>query len=139
MLPASLFIFAWTSFEYVSWVGPMMGGVAFGWGMVSVYVCLANSSSLKVITLTHFVQISANSYIVDAFPKYVASAIAAKTFIRSMAGASVPMFVVQMYNGLGPRWASSLLGFVSIVMLPIPFVFWKWGAQIRAASRRASA
>ncbi|ETW80293.1 synaptic vesicle transporter [Heterobasidion irregulare TC 32-1] len=120
MLPASLFIFAWTSFEYVSWVGPMMGGVAFGWGMVSVYI-------------------SANSYIVDAFPKYVASAIAAKTFIRSMAGASVPMFVVQMYNGLGPRWASSLLGFVSIAMLPIPFVFWKWGAQIRAASRRASA
>ncbi|THH21322.1 hypothetical protein EW146_g219 [Bondarzewia mesenterica] len=106
LLPVSLFIFAWTSFAHVSWVGPMMSGVAFGWGMVSIY--------------------------------YVASAMAAKTFVRSMAGAAVPMFVVQMYKGLNPRWASSLLGFVSVAMMPIPFVFYKWGKNIRAASRRAS-
>ena len=40
VLPISLFIFAWTSYEDISWVGPMMSGIPFGWSMVSIYVCL---------------------------------------------------------------------------------------------------
>ncbi|THH21321.1 hypothetical protein EW146_g218 [Bondarzewia mesenterica] len=106
LLPVSLFIFAWTSYEHVSWVGPMMSGLPFGTAMVLIYI-------------------SANAYIIDSFPKYVASAIAAKTFLRSMAGAAVPMFAIQMYNGMNPRWASTLLALVSVVMMFIPFVFYK--------------
>lgn len=34
---------------------------------------------------------SANSYLVDTYTQYGASAMASKTFIRSLAGASVPM------------------------------------------------
>lgn len=119
LLPVSLFIFAWTSYENVSWVGPMMSGVLFGSAMVLIYI-------------------SANSYIIDSFPKYVASAVAAKTFLRSMAGASVPMFVVQMYDGMNPCWASTLLALVSTGMMVIPFVFFKWGNHIWASSKRAN-
>ena len=148
LLPVSLFIFAWTSYENVSWVGPMMSGVPFGSTMVLIYVHASLCKKKALIDIVSSVQISANSYIIDSFPKYVASAVAAKTFLRSMAGASVPMFVVQvglmvhknprkimligcpqMYDGMNPRWASTLLALVSTGMMVIPFVFFKCVAQ----------
>lgn len=39
-----------------------------------------------------------------------------------------------MYEKLGVAWATSLLGFLSVAMLPIPWVFYKYGPQIRAKS-----
>ena len=39
-----------------------------------------------------------------------------------------------MFQGLGVEWAGSLLGFVALVLVPIPVIFWKYGARIRARS-----
>lgn len=36
-----------------------------------------------------------------------------------------------MYNRLGVDWASSLLGFLSIAFIPIPFVLYKYGKTLR--------
>lgn len=36
---------------------------------------------------------------------------------------SVPLFARQMFEGLGPGWAASILGFVSLVAIPVPFLF----------------
>ncbi|CAK5275963.1 unnamed protein product [Mycena citricolor] len=123
-VPISLFIFGWTSPPYVmpgggNWVGPASAGIPFGFGMVVIYS-------------------SANAYLIDAFPGYVASALAAKTVIRSGAGAAMPLFMVQMFHGLGNGWAASLLAFVSLAMVPIPFLFYKFGRSIRARSQRAA-
>ncbi|KAJ7071730.1 MFS general substrate transporter [Mycena belliarum] len=122
-VPISLFIFGWTSPPYVApggahWVGPASAGIPFGFGMVIIYF-------------------SANAYIIDAFPGYVASALAAKTVIRSGAGAAMPLFIVQMFHGLGNGWAASLLAFVSLAMIPIPMLFYRYGKAIRAKSKRA--
>jgi hypothetical protein len=68
-------------------------------------------------------QISANSYIIDTYQRYTASAVAAKTFLRSVVGATVPLWVNQMYAGMTSQWASTLLGFLAIVAMPIPFIF----------------
>ena len=40
-----------------------------------------------------------------------------------------------MYEKLGVHWASSLLGFLSLGMSVIPFVFIKYGDRIRANSK----
>ncbi len=40
----------------------------------------------------------------------------------------------QVYKALGIGWATSLLGFASLVMLPIPWIFFKWGPKIRSKS-----
>ncbi|KAJ5885931.1 Major facilitator superfamily domain general substrate transporter [Penicillium subrubescens] len=40
-----------------------------------------------------------------------------------------------MYDTLGVAWAASLLGFLSIAMIPIPFVFYFYGPRIRALSQ----
>ena len=66
-----------------------------------------------------------------------ASAIAANTFLRSLAGAVFPLFATYMFNALHVNWAGTLLGCVAAVLVPIPVIFWKFGANIRARSKFA--
>ncbi|EMT68643.1 Putative drug/proton antiporter YHK8 [Fusarium odoratissimum] len=39
-----------------------------------------------------------------------------------------------MYAAMTPQWAGTLLGLLEVAMIPIPFVFWRYGAKIRAKS-----
>jgi multidrug resistance protein len=117
-IPIGLFIFAWTSYPHLSWVGPAIGGFPVGFGFIFLYN-------------------AANNYLVDSYQHQAASALAAKTFLRSFWGASVVLFTTQMYDRLGYQWASSLLAFISLACCAIPFVFYIFGARIRARSRFA--
>ncbi len=42
-----------------------------------------------------------------------------------------------MFNNLGIEWASTLLGLLAAVLVPIPIAFYKWGHLIRAKSKFA--
>jgi hypothetical protein len=117
-IPIGLFIFAWTSYPELSYWGPMMGGFPVGFGFLFLYN-------------------SANNYLVDSYQHQAASALAAKTFLRSFWGAAVVLFTSQMYDRLGFQWASSLLGFISLACCAIPFGFYFFGAKIRRHSRFA--
>lgn len=117
-IPIGLFIFAWTSYPDLSYWGPMMGGFPVGFGFLFLYN-------------------SANNYLVDSYQHQAASALAAKTCLRSLWGASVVLFTTQMYARLGFQWASSLLGFLSLACCAIPFGFYFFGARIRRKSRFA--
>ena len=117
-IPVGLFIFAWSSYPQLSWVGPCIGGFPVGFGFIFLYN-------------------SANNYLVDSYQHAAASALAAKTFARSMWGAAVVLFTTQMYHRLGYQWASSLLAFIALACCAIPFVFYFYGARIRANSKYA--
>ncbi|KAL7809928.1 major facilitator superfamily domain-containing protein [Trichoderma gracile] len=117
-IPIGLFIFAWTSYPWLIWVGPALGGFPVGFGFIFLYN-------------------SANNYLVDSYQHQAASALAAKTCIRSFWGAGVVLFTEQMYARLGYQWASSLLAFISLACCAIPYCFWIWGARIRARSKYA--
>jgi len=43
-----------------------------------------------------------------------------------------------MYEGLGYQWATGLLAFLTLVMLPFPYIFFKYGKKIRARSKFAT-
>jgi hypothetical protein len=117
-IPIGLFIFAWTSYPELSYWGPAMGGFPVGFGFLFLYN-------------------SANNYLVDSYQHQAASALAAKTCLRSFWGAAVVLFTVQMYARLGYQWASSLLAFISLACCAIPFGFYFFGAAIRRRSRFA--
>ncbi len=70
-------------------------------------------------------------YLVDAFTMYAASALAANTVIRSIAGAVLPLCGLRMYTVLGMGWGNSLLGFIAAAMIPIPFLIIKYGEYLR--------
>lgn len=74
---------------------------------------------------------AALNYLIDTFQKYAASAVAANTFLRSIFAAVFPLFVAPMFHKLGIPWASSLLGFIAIALLPIPYLFYIYGPRIR--------
>lgn len=71
-------------------------------------------------------------YLVDAYTRYAASALAANTVVRSIAGAVLPLCALEMYNALGLGWGNSLLGFVAVAMMPLPFLVMKYGEKLRA-------
>lgn len=60
---------------------------------------------------------------------------AANGLLRYTLGAVFPLFSLQMFQALGIDWACSLLGFVSLALMPIPWVLFKWGEKIRARSQ----
>ena len=118
LFSAALFWFAWTSFPSVSFWLPVVAGGLFGFALFLIFLGLV-------------------VYISEVYFQYVASAMAANTVVRSCFGAGFPMFGEQMYARLNPRWASCLLAFISVLMIPIPFVFYKYGPRIRAWSKHA--
>ncbi|KAG5914482.1 hypothetical protein E4U42_000453, partial [Claviceps africana] len=77
------------------------------------------------------------TFLVDAYPSYAASALAANAFVRCLFAGAFPLFGVQMYEKLGYEWASSLLAFLTVLMLPFPYIFFRYGKQIRRKSRYA--
>ncbi|KAF8910195.1 MFS polyamine transporter [Gymnopilus junonius] len=120
VLPGALFIFAFTgAYKWVHWFGVCFSGFLFGFAMLIIYI-------------------SANSYIIDSYSDYAASAMAAKTFVRSEVGAMVPLFVEQMFHHMHFQYAGLLLALVAVVISPIPFVFFRNGERIRTRSERAT-
>lgn len=115
-LPAGLFWFGWTSKPSTPWPAQVIAGVPIGMGILVIFMQGLN-------------------YIIDVYMMFANSAIAANTLFRSALGGAFPLFATQMYRNLGVAWASSLLGFISVAMVPIPVLFFIYGARIRAMSR----
>lgn len=74
------------------------------------------------------------SYLATSYGNFAASALAGNTVMRSLFGATLPLAGPTMYAALTPQWAGTLLGLLEVVLIPIPIVFWRYGARIRARS-----
>lgn len=75
------------------------------------------------------------SYLIDTYVEYAASAFSANTIVRSSVGAAFPLFTVQMFHKLGINWACSLIGFCALALAPSPFLFYKFGPWLRSKSK----
>ncbi|RDB16631.1 Efflux pump vrtL [Hypsizygus marmoreus] len=76
------------------------------------------------------------TYVVDAFTLHAASALAAVSCLRSLAGFGFPLFAPNMFKTLGYGKGNTILAVVSIVLgCPVPWLFWKYGKRIRLASQ----
>ncbi|KAF2651576.1 MFS general substrate transporter [Lophiostoma macrostomum CBS 122681] len=117
ILPTGLFLFAWTARPDIHWIVPIVAQGITMLGSILAYV-------------------GANMYMVDTYgPLYGASAAGANSLARYTLTAAFPLFILQMYKVLGTNWATSLLGFCTLAMAPIPWVFWRWGPRLRGRSR----
>ncbi|OBT76135.1 hypothetical protein VF21_04855 [Pseudogymnoascus sp. 05NY08] len=111
-----LFFFGWTGYtKSIHWIVPTLSGLFTGFGLLTIFLQSFN-------------------YLIDAYLMFAASAIAANTFLRSLAGAGFPLFARQMFSALGVNWTGTLLGCVATVLVPIPAAFWYYGERIRARS-----
>ncbi|KAJ9106673.1 hypothetical protein QFC19_003173 [Naganishia cerealis] len=116
-LPISLFWLAWTSRSSVHWMVPTIAGVPFGFGLVLVFMTVL-------------------SYFGMSFPPtHVASALAVNNLLRYLLASAFPLFTVQMYERLHISWATTLLAFIALAMVPVLFIFERYGPRLRAKSR----
>ncbi|RAH66572.1 MFS transporter [Aspergillus aculeatinus CBS 121060] len=112
LIPGALFWYGWTADRAVFWLVPLIGLVPFGFGMLGIFFAI-------------------QMYMIDAFPRYAASAMAAVTVSRSLLGALLPLAGPPLYDRLGLGWGNSLLGFIALAMVPVPYYLWKTGRSIR--------
>ena len=132
-----------TSYPKVLWLGPAIAGFPVGLGFIFIY----NSANSYIgaqplfppVLCTFFSLNHAKFRSVDSYQHQAASALAAKTFMRSIWGSAVVLFTIQMYHRLGYEWAGSLLAFISLACCGIPFLFFFKGEKIRKFSRFAYA
>ncbi|KAL8659458.1 MAG: hypothetical protein Q9226_000417 [Calogaya cf. arnoldii] len=116
LVPIGLFIYAWTAQYDTHWIGPNIGAAIFAAGAIAGFQ-------------------SVQMYLVDAYTRYAASAIAAATVLRSLGGFGFPLFAPYMYDKLDYGWGNSLLGFLAIALgLPAPFLLWLYGEKLRKKS-----
>ena len=118
LIPIGLFWFAWTAAPDIPWPSVVCAGVVVGLGMFLVFItCII--------------------YLIDVYVKMdaVNSAMASNSMVRALFGTCFPLFASSLYHKIGTAWATSLLGCVSVAMVPIPIIFYIYGARIRARSR----
>jgi len=64
-----------------------------------------------------------------------ASAIAGNGLMRYGLSAAFPLFTTQMLDRLGHEWALSLVGIITVVLMPTPWLLYRWGAYLRSKSK----
>lgn len=111
-VPVGLFIYGWTAQYRVHWIVPILSHVFIGVGNLIIFMGL-------------------QTYLVDCFTVYAASAIATNTVVRSIAGGLLPLAGLPMYDSLGLGWGNSLLGFIAVATIPVSFSLIKWGEALR--------
>ncbi|GKT76523.1 major facilitator superfamily protein [Colletotrichum tofieldiae] len=136
VLPIGLFIYGWTAEKGVHFIVPMLGVVIFSTGLMGVMVS-PNSTVSRIASLTLWNKMCVQNYLLDTYPRYAASVTAALAVLRSLAGALLPLGGLEMYNALGLGWGNSLLGFISVGLIPIPLVFFLFGERIRSKFKPA--
>lgn len=113
---AGLLIMGWTAQKHCFWLAPNIGTVLFGAGVAMSFAGL-------------------QSYTIDAYQMYAASAVGATAIARSVTGFSFPLFATQMYDGLGFGWGNTILAFASLVIgYGGAGVLWFYGERLRKAS-----
>ncbi|KGM91529.1 uncharacterized protein PADG_12387 [Paracoccidioides brasiliensis Pb18] len=115
-IPVGLFWYGWTAEKGMHYIVPIVGTGFVGVGMILIFM-------------------TGSTYLVDAFTKHSASAMAANTVLRSLGGAVLPLCGLKMYRVLGLGWGNSLLGFIALAMVPIPWFFFKYGERVRTSKR----
>ncbi|TLD14218.1 uncharacterized protein PgNI_03522 [Pyricularia grisea] len=112
ILPVGFFIYGWTTEYKIHWIVPIIAMGIVGVANILFFMCVT-------------------MYLIDSFQMYAASAMAANVVVRSVAGAVLPLAAPKMYDALGLGWGNSLLAFIAVAMLPIPFIISRYGEYLR--------
>lgn len=112
LCPLAFFWYGWAAETRTHWIVPIMGLFPLGFGVIGVFM-------------------PTQAYIIDAYPSYAASGIAAFTVLRSVIAAFLPLCGPVLFDNLGIGWGSSVLGFVGVAMIPVPIFIFKFGAWLR--------
>ncbi|KAI0101659.1 major facilitator superfamily domain-containing protein [Nemania sp. FL0031] len=116
LMPIGLIVYGWTAEFKTHWIFPNIGAFLFATATIISFQCL-------------------QTFLVDTYTRYAASAVSAGTVFRSLAGFGFPLFAPSLYAALGYGWGNTLLALLGVVIgWPGPFLLWKYGETLRKRS-----
>lgn len=114
--PGGLLLYGLSADYQLHWIVPNIGAAIFAMGLILSFQC-------------------AQTYIVDSYEKFTASATGAAAFMRTMAGFGFPLFAPQLFDALGIAGGNGLLaGVAAVICLVVPILLWRYGEWIRRKS-----
>ncbi|KAI9743525.1 MAG: hypothetical protein M1818_002839 [Claussenomyces sp. TS43310] len=117
-IPISLFWMGWTAYPSISIWSPIVASMFFGYGLICTFM-------------------SAYMYIIDSYEIYAASALTLVTFTRYFIAGGMTVVGIPFYRNVGVHWTLTILGCISILLTPIPYVLYKYGHVVRRRSKYA--
>ncbi|KAK7457618.1 major facilitator superfamily transporter [Colletotrichum acutatum] len=111
-IPVTFFWYGWSTYARAHWIVPLISLAPFGFAQVGI-----NASS--------------QAYLIDASGPYASSSYACVVSARCLIGGFLPLVGPSLYRNLGLGWGSSVLGFVSLAMVPIPLLLYRYGQKLR--------
>lgn len=118
-VPTGLLIYGWSAQAKTHWIVPNIGAFLFGIGTIAAFQCVT-------------------TYLVDTYARLAASAVAAVTILRSLAGFGFPLFAPAMYKALDYGWGNTLLAIAAVgIGTPVPILLWIFGEKLRKRSSLA--
>ncbi|KAK1622614.1 MFS multidrug transporter [Colletotrichum phormii] len=114
-IPVTFFWYGWSTYARTHWIIPLISLAPFGFAQVGI-----NASS--------------SAYLIDASGPYASSSYACVTSARCLIGGFLPLVGPTLYQNLGLGWCNSVLGFVSLAMVPIPLLLYRYGQKLRERS-----
>ncbi|KAJ4369647.1 hypothetical protein N0V83_005409 [Neocucurbitaria cava] len=118
-IPISLFWMGWTSNSSISIWSPIAAGVLFGYGVLCVFI-------------------SSYQYIIDSYEIYAASALTSVTLVRYVAAGGMTVVGIPFYENMGVHWTLTILGGISALLVPVPYLLYAYGEKIRRLSKYAA-
>ncbi|KAE8393546.1 major facilitator superfamily domain-containing protein [Aspergillus alliaceus] len=119
-IPIGLFWMGWTDYKSISIWSPILASSVFGFGTITVFI-------------------SSYMYVIDSYDIYAASALGFMTVSRYCAAGGMTVVGIPFYKDMGVHYTLTILGCISAVMTPVPYIFWGFGERIRSWSRFAVA
>ncbi|EKG15061.1 Major facilitator superfamily [Macrophomina phaseolina MS6] len=117
-LSISIFWLAWTNYPSISPWSSFGACFVFGYALISI-------------------QVSSFQYIIDSYGPYAASALGGITLARFCLAAGMNVASRPMFQTLGVHWTLTIIGSIAAVLVPAPWIFYKYGAKVRARSKYA--
>ncbi len=117
-IPISLFWMGWTTYPSISYWSPLVSSVLFGYGILCVFI-------------------SSYQYIIDSYESFAASALASVTLIRYVAAGGMVEVGIPFYSNMGVHWTLTILGAISALCVPVPYLFYVYGTKLRGWSKYA--
>jgi MFS family permease len=116
LVPAGLLLYGWSAQARLHPLAPNAGAFVLSAGYIVGYMC-------------------SQTYVIDCYPRFAASASAAVVVVRSLSGFGFPLFAPAMLRALGYGWSNTLLALLCVALgLPAPFLLWRYGERLRASS-----
>ncbi|GLA35879.1 hypothetical protein AnigIFM63309_001260 [Aspergillus niger] len=111
----SLFWMGWTDYPSISVWSPIVGSAFFGFGSICIFI-------------------SSYMYIIDTYEVYAASALGFMTSSRYCVAGGMTVVGVPFYHNMGVHWTLTILGIISAILTPVPYILWKFGPVVRGWS-----